>query len=75
MKFVYEAFRKVGNEIINSALNEYCVEIVCKGGAWKRTSISAPDIKTARFLASFVKIDFLRDRADKRAKTFVKRKR
>jgi len=73
MKSVYEAFRKTGDEIINSALNEYCVEIVGRTGTWQRSFIAAPDLKTARFLAKGEKLRFIANRADKRANTFVKR--
>lgn len=73
MKSVNKALTNLGDQIINSALNEYCVEIVGRSGTWQRSFIGAPDLKTARFLAKEVKLRFISTRADKRAKTFVKR--
>jgi hypothetical protein len=61
------------DQIINSALNNYRVDVF-KGGSWCRRFIAAPNMKTARTMAKTIKSEFLANRADKKGyKTEVKR--
>lgn len=61
------------NQIINSALRNYKVEIVGSQGSWQRSFIAASSLKSAKYIAREEKKRFLKNRANKVAKTIVKR--